>query len=72
MEDRVGTGIFSLHGIGGMLVAVVLLLSILAFLVTTAVGVQNANAQKFYDVKDAHKIEKINTASGAHRIVVGE
>ena len=37
-------GVFALHGVTGMLVAVVLLLSILAFLVINAVGVQQREA----------------------------
>lgn len=43
-------GIFALHGVSGMLIAVVLLLSILAFLVINAVGVQQREAQNFYSV----------------------
>ncbi len=43
-------GIFSLHGVSGMLIAVVLLLSILAVLVFNAVGVQQREAQNFYSV----------------------
>lgn len=43
-------GIFALHGVSGMLIAVVLLLSILAVLVFNAVGVQQREAQNFYSV----------------------
>ena len=43
-------GIFALHGVSGMLIAVVLLLSILAILVFNAVGVQKREAQNFYSV----------------------
>lgn len=44
-------GLFSLvHGITGMLIAVVLLLSILGFLVFNAVVVQQKEAQNFYQV----------------------
>ena len=43
-------GAFALHGITGYLIAVVLLLSILAFLTINAIKVQNANAETFYTV----------------------
>ncbi len=44
-------GLFSLlHGITGMLIAVVLLLTILAVLVFNAVVVQQREAQNFYKV----------------------
>jgi hypothetical protein len=40
---------FGLNGILGMLIATALLLSILAFLVTWAIKVQNQEATHFYD-----------------------
>ena len=43
-------GIFSIHGITGMLIATALLLIILAVLVTNAIKVQNAEATNFYKV----------------------
>jgi len=44
-------GLFSLiHGISGMLIAVVLLLSILGVLTYFAVVTQQANAENFYEV----------------------
>ncbi len=43
-------GIFKLNGITGMLIAVVLLLSILAFLVTNALLVQQREATNYYKV----------------------
>lgn len=43
-------GVFSLHGITGLLIAVALLLSILAYLVTNAVTVQNREATNFYKI----------------------
>jgi Family of unknown function (DUF4006) len=43
-------GIFKLNGISGMLIAVVLLLSILAFLVTNALLVQQREASNYYKV----------------------
>ncbi len=44
--------VFALDGVTGMLIATVLLLSILAFLVTNAIGVQNANSNNFYEVQN--------------------
>ncbi len=43
-------GMFKLNGISGMLIAVVLLLTILGFLVTNAVLVQQREASNFYKV----------------------
>ena len=43
-------GMFKLNGISGMLIAVVLLLSILAFLVTNALLVQQREATNYYKI----------------------
>jgi hypothetical protein len=43
-------GLFALHGITGMLVAVVLLLSILGGLTYFGLGAQKANAEKYYTI----------------------
>jgi len=52
-------GIFSLiHGITGMLIAVVLLLSILGTLTYFAVVTQQANAENFYEInQDLHGLK---------------
>ena len=65
-----GSGIFSLDGITGMLIATVLLLSILAGLTVWGLGVQNANQTKFYKVTDEKSIKMIDTTSGTHRALV--
>jgi hypothetical protein len=49
MAENTSRSAFGINGVAGMLTATVLLLGILAFLVTTAVKVQQANAQKPYD-----------------------
>ena len=55
-------GVFSLiHGISGMLVAVVLLLSILGTLVYFAVVTQQANAENFYEVNQDLNALKFNS-----------
>lgn len=55
-------GVFSfIHGISGMLVAVVLLLSILGTLVYFAVVTQQANAENFYEVNQDLNALKFNS-----------
>ena len=49
--------IFSLSGITGMLIATVLLLAILAFLTTLAIGTQQKSADNFYKLENASEIE---------------
>jgi len=54
-------GVFSLiHGISGLLVAVVLLLSILGTLTYFAVVTQQANAENFYEVNQDLNALKFN------------
>lgn len=56
-------GLFSLlHGITGMLIAVVLLLSILGFLVFNAINVQHREAQNFYKVNQSLDGLKANSS----------
>ena len=62
--------VFALDGITGMLIATVLLLSILVFLSVNAIGVQNANAQNFYKIKDETSIKMIDTTSASHIVDV--
>ena len=64
---------FGIHGITGMLIATVLLLSILAGLVTLAIGVQQATAQQSYEIKDALSIQRIgpDRANESHIIIHG-
>jgi len=47
--ENTNRSVFGIHGVTGMLIATVLLLSILAFLTVWGIGVQQANAQKPYD-----------------------
>lgn len=49
MAENTSRGIFGLHGVTGMLIATVLLLSILVFLTVNAISVQQANATNAYD-----------------------
>ena len=59
IDPKTEGGLFSLvHGITGMLVATVLLLSILAFLTINAISVQQANAENYYEInQDLHGLK---------------
>ena len=61
--------VFALNGITGMLIATVLLLTILAVLTTLGLGVQNANANNFYDIKDEQSIKMFDTQSAKDHLV---
>lgn len=62
--------VFALDGVTGMLIATVLLLSILVFLTVNAMGVQNANAENFYKIKDEKSIKMISTDNAKHIVDV--
>ncbi len=62
--------VFALDGVTGMLIATVLLLSILAVLTVWGLGVQNANASNFYDIKDPKSIKMISTDNAKHVVDV--
>jgi len=66
MENR---SIFAFDGIPGYLIAVALLLGILAFLTVWGIGVQQANAETFYTIKDAKDIKMIDTTSASHIVI---
>ena len=60
--------VFALDGVTGMLIATVLLLSILAVLTVMGLGVQQANATNFYDIKDETSI-KMNSVDNVGHLV---
>ncbi|MBD3824318.1 MAG: DUF4006 family protein [Epsilonproteobacteria bacterium] len=62
--------VFALDGITGMLIATVLLLSILAGLTVWGLGVQNANSETFYNIKDEQSIKMISTENANHYEIV--
>jgi succinate dehydrogenase/fumarate reductase cytochrome b subunit len=64
-------GLFSLvHGITGMLIATVLLLSILAFLTINAIAVQQNNAETFYEVnQDLHALKMVSPENNSYRTI---
>lgn len=49
MAENTNRGVFTLSGVTGMAIAVVLLLSILVFLTVWGIGVQQGSATNFYD-----------------------
>jgi len=49
MAENTNRGVFSIHGVTGMLIATVLLLSILVVLTVWGIGVQQKSASNFYD-----------------------
>jgi hypothetical protein len=62
--------VFALDGVTGMLIATVLLLSILVFLTIQALGVQNAQASNYYDVKDESSIQMRSVDNAKHLVDV--
>lgn len=66
-------GIFRLHGITGMLIATVLLLSILGTLTYFAIQVQQREAQNFYKINQELDGLKANSSdNNKHYILVGK
>jgi len=72
MMEKQGSA-FGLHGITGMLVATVLLLSILGGLTYAAIETQQATAQQSYEIKDPLGIKMIGSdlSNEAHVVVHG-
>jgi len=62
--------VFALDGVTGMLIATVLLLSILAVLTVMGLGVQNANAANYYELKDEKSIKMFGSNSADHIVDV--
>lgn len=60
---------FRLHGLTGMLLAVVILLSLIVFLGTKAVAIQKAEATNFYKVDKPFEIKKFDKESRSHHLV---
>lgn len=62
--------VFSIHGVTGMLIATVLLLSILVVLTIWGLGVQNANAENFYKIQDETSIQMRSVDNAKHVVDV--
>jgi len=67
MENR---SIFSLDGITGMLIAVVLLLSIVGVLTYLSIVTQAANANNFYKIENEKEINMFSTENAKHVVDV--
>ena len=61
--------VFALDGVTGYLIAVVLLLSILAYLTVLGIGAQKNNATTYYEI-DAEKLVPSSTENAKHYHVV--
>ncbi|MBU1667641.1 DUF4006 family protein [bacterium] len=74
IDPKTEGGLFSLlHGITGMLVATVLLLSILAGLTIAGISVQKENATKFYEInQDLNGLKMNSPENHTMRTVKGE
>lgn len=74
IDPKTEGGLFSfLHGLTGYFIAVALLLSILVYLTVNAIGVQNANAEKFYKVnQDLHALKMNSLDNIKMRTIEGE
>ena len=59
IDPKTEGGLFSFqHGIVGMLIATALLLSILAVLTINGIAVQQANAERYYEInQDLHALK---------------
>ncbi|ASM34378.1 periplasmic protein [Campylobacter sputorum subsp. bubulus] len=68
MENQ-NRSIFSIHGITGMLIATVLLLSILGVLTYLGIGEQQSVMQKPYSLEKAENIQKFSKDSEKHMVI---
>lgn len=68
--ENMNRGVFAFHGLTGGLIATALLLSILVFLTIKAIGVQQANAGKFYKIENEKSIQMRDTSNAAKRVIV--
>ena len=60
---------FGLHGIGGALIAVVLLLSILAWFTVMGLGIQQDQARNYYDI-NASGLKMINDGKTSDDFII--
>lgn len=64
--------VFSIHGVTGMLIATVLLLSILAVLTYCGILAQQSVADKPYSIQNPEQIKMIDKQNAALKSVKGE
>ena len=63
MAENTSRSEFSLHGITGALILVVLLLGILFYLISLALTTQQESSTKFYQTKDIRDINNLKMIS---------
>ena len=61
--ENINRNVFGLHGITGMLIATVLLLSILAGLTVWGISAQQIVADKPYEIKNPQAIKMVDKAN---------
>jgi hypothetical protein len=61
--ENTNRNVFGLHGVAGMLIATVLLLSILAVLTTLAISAQREVANKPYKIENPSAIKMIDSTN---------
>ena len=69
MAENKSRNIFHIHGITGMLIATVLLLSILVVLTILGIKTQQANATNFYSIEDAQGLQTNSVSNIEHRVL---
>ena len=68
-HDETQGSAFGLHGIGGALIATVLLLSILAVFTIMGLGIQQEQANNYYDIK-AKELKMINDGNESGNFII--
>ena len=68
--ENTNRNIFGIHGITGMLIATVLLLSILAGLTIWGLSAQQAVADKPYKITDPQALKMRDTANANQKVLV--
>lgn len=63
MAENTSRNVFGLHGVTGMLIATVLLLSIMVFLWINAVAIQQREASNYYSIDNPASLEFKNAAN---------
>lgn len=70
--ENTSRSIFSIHGITGMLIATVLLLSILVVLTYCGITAQQSVANKPYTIENPEQIKMIDKQNAAFKTIKGE
>jgi hypothetical protein len=66
MAENTNRNVFGLHGVTGMLIATVLLLTILGVLTVLGIGVQANEAQNFYQIDNASELQMNSSSNAGH------